>query len=300
MRRKILLILVLLTGLAFYWLLIDNRPGNAQAKPITIGQLRELAASMPGQAPSTIELELTAQRMVPRTLFAAGDGIQQAVIGVMAWRLPVEGGKPILIDTGLHAIDAQAMGMADFWPERQAKVDRAMDGAGLILATHEHPDHLGALVRKGGSALAETARLNAGQLPPSVHAAQLPWSGKAPPPRLASGTPQAVAPGVVVIPAPSHTPGSQMIYARLSDGREVLFTGDIATMAASWQELRARSRLVGDHLAPEDRAEVYAWLRTIQALKQQAPDLLIVPGHDYDWLIQDKAAKAAVRVGFRE
>ncbi|MFZ5743238.1 MAG: MBL fold metallo-hydrolase [Pseudomonadota bacterium] len=303
MRRKIniaLLILFLLIGLPYYWLLLDNRPGKAAPKPVTIEQLRALAGSVPGQAPSTLELELVAQRLVPRTLFAAGNGMKRAVIGVMAWRLPVPGSKPVLIDTGLNAIDSKAMAMAEFWPERQAKVERAMDEAGLILATHEHPDHLGALARKGGSALSRTAQLNAGQLPPSPYAARLVWSGSPPQPRIASDDPQAVAPGVVVIPAPSHTPGSQMIYVRLADGREVLFAGDIATMAASWQELRARSRLIGDYLAPEDRREVYAWLRTIRALKDQAPGLLIIPGHDFEWLIQDKAAKATVRVGFRQ
>jgi len=294
------LVLILLIGVPYYWLLLDNRPGNAQAKPVSIAQLRDLASSVPGQAPLAIELELVALRLVPRTLFAAGNGMKRAAIGVMAWRLPVAGGKPIVIDTGLNAIDAKAMGMAEFWPERQAKVERAMDEAGLILATHEHPDHLGALARKGGAALATTAKLNAGQIPPSPYAASLAWSGKPPQAQLAPGGPQAVAPGVVVIPAPSHTPGSQMIYVRLADGREVLFAGDIATMAASWQELRARSRLVGDHLAPEDRREVYAWLHTIAALKQQAPGLLVVPGHDFEWLIHDKAAKAVVRVGFRQ
>lgn len=303
MRRKInltLLVLALLIGVPCYWLLLDNRPGDAQAKPVTIAQLRELAGSVTGPAPSAIELELVGQRLVPRALFAAGNGMKRAVIGVMAWRLPVAGGKPILIDTGLNAIDAKAMEMGTFWPERQAKVERAMDDAGLILATHEHPDHLGALARKGGPALSSSARLNAGQVPPSSYASHLAWTDEPPRPKLAPRDPQAVAPGVVVIPAPSHTPGSQMIYVRLADGREVLFAGDIATMAASWQELRARSRLVGDYFAPEDRGEVFAWLRTIRALKQQAPEMLIVPGHDFEWLIHDKAAKAVVRVGFRQ
>ncbi|MFN9377811.1 MAG: hypothetical protein ACK564_12440, partial [Novosphingobium sp.] len=98
MRRKInltLLVLILLIGLPYYWLLLDNRPGKAAPKPVTIGQLRELASSVPGQAPAALELELVAQRLVPRTLFAAGNGIKRAVIGVMAWRLSVPGGKPV-------------------------------------------------------------------------------------------------------------------------------------------------------------------------------------------------------------
>ncbi|NBW76242.1 MAG: MBL fold metallo-hydrolase [Sphingomonadaceae bacterium] len=303
MRRKInltLMVLVLLFGLPYYWLLLNNRPGDAPAKPVSIAQLRALAGAMPGQAPAAIELELIAHRLVPRNLFAAGAGMKRAVIGVMAWRLPVAGGKPILIDSGLNAIDAAAMGMDKFWPERQAKVERAMSEAGLILVTHEHPDHLGALARRSGGPLAEAARLNAGQLPPSPYAAQLAWSGAPPRAKLATDGPQVVAPGIVAIPAPSHTPGSQMIYVRLSNGREVMFAGDIATMAASWQELRARSRLVGDYFAPEDRGEVYAWLRTIRALKAEAPGLLVVPGHDFEWLIHDKAARASIRVGFQQ
>ena len=77
-----------------------------------------------------------------------------------------------------------------------------------------------------------------------------------------------------------------MVFVRLADGREFLFAGDIATMARSWQELRARSRLIGDYFAPEDRAEIYAWLKTIRALKAQSPGLVILPGHDFEWLIE--------------
>lgn len=120
--------------------------------------------------------------------------------------------------------------------------------------THEHPDHEGALVAQGGPPLLQAARLNAGQVPrrcwpqSSWRPAERPggadrwnWSAGRRPRR-------------VVIPAPSHTPGSQMIYVRLANGQEFLF-GDIATFAQSWLETRARSRLVGDHLAGRTAAK---------------------------------------------
>lgn len=303
MRRKLtltLLILALMTALSAYWLLLDNRPGQSSAKPLAITELRALAKSLPGQAPSTVELELVGYRKLPRTLFAAGAGMENAPIGVMAWRLPVAGGQPVIIDSGLNRIDAEAMGMAAYWPERQHRVDRAVTDAGLILATHEHPDHLGALARAGGAPLLKAAMLNPGQLPPSPTATQLVWRGERPAARLKSDGPEAVAPGVVVIPAPSHTPGSQMIFVRLADGREVLFAGDIASLANSWQDLRARSRLVGDYLAPENRTEVYAWLKTIRRLKAQAPAMVVIPGHDSDWIANDPQARALVHSGFRQ
>ncbi|MDP3907470.1 MBL fold metallo-hydrolase [Novosphingobium sp.] len=270
----------LVVGIPFYWLLIDNRPGTEPAKPLSIAQLRELAASMPGTAPSAVEYEPSALRLLPRGLMAAGHGLKRHPVVITAFRLPVAGGKPILIDSGVHAIDAAAMGIENRYPGAQARIDQALQSAGLILFTHEHPDHMGAALRLGGPAM-QAARFNHDQLPAAALAGKLAWpSGFTPRARITGSAPQAIAPGVVVIPAASHTPGSQMIFVRLAGGTEFLFAGDIATFDVSWKELRARSRLVGSYIIKEDRTQVYAWLRTIAALKAQAPDLNIVPGHE--------------------
>lgn len=294
--NRIVIALIVLIGLPYYWLLLDNRPGNAQPKPVSIEQLRALAASIPGQAPSEVRMEQSAWRRVPGTLFAAGSGIKRRRIAIMAWQLPVPGGKPIMIDSGITPEASEAMQLEGFLPDIQQRIDTAMDGAGLVLITHEHPDHLGPLAARGGAPLTQAARLNPDQLPSARLAGTLVWKDAGTlTARIAPGAPQAVAPGVVVIPAPSHTPGSQMIFVRLGSGREYLFAGDIATMEVSWQELRARSRLVGDWLAPENRAEVYAWLRTIQALKAAAPDLVVLPGHDLEAIMARTARTGVTR-----
>ncbi|HVR91638.1 MAG TPA: MBL fold metallo-hydrolase [Novosphingobium sp.] len=280
-----LVVLLVVVGLPYYWLLIDNRSGDAAVKPVSIAQLRQLAASMPGTAPSGIEIELVAFRRLPGTLFVAGGGFKRNLLGVMAFRLPVAGGRPIVVDSGMTKAAANQMGMEKYDFGAQVRVDNALREAGLILLTHEHMDHEGGLVALGDPGVFAHARLNAAQLPGAELARQMPWpKGLVLSPTLTGTTPQAVAPGVVVIPAPSHTPGSQMIFVRLADGREYLFAGDIATMARSWEQLRARSRLIGSYVAAEDRGEVYAWLRTIRALKAAAPQLVVVPGHDYEWI----------------
>lgn len=276
----ILIALIVLVGAPYYWLLVDNRPGPVQPKPVSIEQLRNLAGAMPGAAPAAVEFELAGIRLVPRNLFAAGAGLKRTPIQVIAYRLPVPAGQPIVIDSGLSTEDAKAMGIDKHDGAAQARIERSIARAGLVLFTHEHPDHMGAAVRLGEAGLAN-AWLNPGQLPAAAVAGSLAWPlGARARPRIEGSKPRAVAPGVVVIPAPSHTPGSQMVFVRLASGHELLFAGDIATLNRSWREGRARSRLVGDFIAPEERQAVYDWLATIRNLKQQAPNLFIVPGHE--------------------
>jgi glyoxylase-like metal-dependent hydrolase (beta-lactamase superfamily II) len=288
----------LLLGVPYYWLLLDNRAGDAQPKPITIEQLRQATATLPGAAPSRVEVEHVAFRRLPGNLFAAGSGMKRRLIGVMVWRLPVPGKGPIMIDSGLDQAAAEQMGMEQFKPDAWQRVVTSLGQASLILITHEHADHLGGVVGLGQREVLNRVAFNSQQLPGNRWTDMLKWpSAPLPPPAVTGPELKPLAPGVVVIPAPSHTPGSQMIFVRLADGREFLFAGDIATMALSWQEQRARSRLIGDWLAPEDRGEVYAWLKTIRALKAAAPGLVVLPGHDFEW-IEDPLNRTGVVIGF--
>ena len=295
----VLLALVLLIGGPFYWFLLDNHAANIPAQRIDIDELRRLAASQAGPAPSGVEVECAGFRRVPGSLMVAGSGIKRKLICYMAFRLPVPGGAPVMIESGITAADAKAGGAEKFNPGNQQRIEAELDLAGLILVTHEHADHLGALAAHGGAALMQKALLNPDQLPPSHFAALLHWrGGQVPPARLPGDRMVAVAPGIVVIPAPdSHTPGSQMIFVRLGDGREFLFVGDISSFAQNWKEQRGRSRLVEQFFAPENRGDVFGWLAAIAALKAQEPALVIVPGHDFEWII-DPLNRAGIKFGF--
>jgi glyoxylase-like metal-dependent hydrolase (beta-lactamase superfamily II) len=284
-----LLVLLVLIGAPFWWLLLDTSQIGVEEKRIDIGELRALADAQLGQKPTRVNMELAAWRLVPGDIMAAGSGLKRRLVGAIAFRLEVPGKGPVMIDSGTTRAIAGEMGFDLFDREAQGRIDADLRSASLILLTHEHPDHAGGLAAaaraRDGSAIMQRVVLNREQVPGSAASADSHWPRGAVPGMVLNGSgAQAVAPGVVVLPGPGHTPGSQMIYVRLASGAEYLFAGDTASMAVNWIEQRPRSRLLSNWLAPEDRKATVGWLRAIAEVKRTAPNLHIVPGHDFEWL----------------
>ena len=89
----------------------------------------------------------------------------------------------------------------------------------------------------------------------------------------------AIAPGVVLVRAPGHTPGSQMVYVRRADGVEFLLVGDIAWQMRNIETGREKARWV-TLLTGEDRNAVREELAGLSRLHTAAPELHMIPGHD--------------------
>jgi glyoxylase-like metal-dependent hydrolase (beta-lactamase superfamily II) len=91
----------------------------------------------------------------------------------------------------------------------------------------------------------------------------------------------AAAPGIVLIKAPGHTPGSQMIYVRTANGAEFLFLGDVAWLFRNIELQRERARLITTFMIKEeDRHAVFGELAALKRLHAAQPGIHIVPGHD--------------------
>ncbi|MBB4857081.1 hypothetical protein HNO88_000378 [Novosphingobium chloroacetimidivorans] len=259
MTRKlnvVLLTLLVLIAVPFTWLLLNASTRGIEIKPVTIAQLRNLAASVPGQAPTQVRYEVVGHRRVTSDLLAAGSGLRPLPFVIRAYELVGPDGTLVTIDRGLSADLAEQRGIADFDPVAHAAVSRALAAAPvhLTLATDMH--HTGMH-----------------EAPPAL------GTGRPGRYKLANA-PYAVVPGVVVIPTSSIVPGQRMVYVRLVDGREVLFTGDVAPINISWEDERPPARIVTGLFVDHDREEIGAWLRTIGALRSAAPRLHIVTGHD--------------------
>ncbi len=301
--NMLLLALAVPFGLLYYWLLLENPARGGAPHPISITRLRALADSVPGQRPERVQVIVSGAKRAPGNFYAAGSGMRRRLYAVMSFRLPVPGAGPVIIDSGTTPALGQAARLEYFLAGQQREIDASLAAASLILATSEQPLQLGGLAafaaRPAAAVPLTHAKLNPEQVPrrtgnDQIPSDQLPWPATLVlRPAITGPEPQAMAPGVVVIPTGWPSPGAQMVYVRLAGGREYLFAGDVAPFRSSYDELRVRSNLHNWFEPREDRAAAMRWLITLAALQREAPELVIVPGHDYE-MLTDPAAHAGV------
>jgi hypothetical protein len=249
-----LLALILAVGLPFYWFQINAGRGDAAPKALTITELRKLADSIPGQKPTDVNYEQIGFRYIISNRLAAGTGLRPTRASVRAYELVVPGEGPITIDGGTTRAAAEQYNVRDYNRAAERRIDKANARASLSILLVDHPLH------NGNTAFS------------MPHARLLP--------DMSDGKPRAVAPGVVVIPLPGLTVGSNMVYAHLENGREYLFTGDAAMIDSSWREMRPPARMVTSYLRPQERRQIVSWLMTINALARAAPHMTVISGHE--------------------
>lgn len=256
-----LLSVLLIIGIPYYWYLVD--PGvdgsagqaNAEpvARPVTMAQLRALAAEPPGARPASLRVETVGSRYVSRNMLVAGSGLRPAPTAIRAYQLVYPRGA-VVIDAGTSPAAAREYDFDSFDQAAQARVERAARKARNVLLLADRPMHNG-----GRPPLRGWAEHDA------VH-------GRA--------SPYAPAPGVVLIPLEGLSPGAAMVYVRMANDREYLFTGDVARLEASWRTQRLPARLATRRERPGFRRESLSWLMTVNALHRAAPKMVIVSGHE--------------------
>jgi glyoxylase-like metal-dependent hydrolase (beta-lactamase superfamily II) len=310
MLRTILIAIAALIAVfagAFWWLLLADSKAPAEAPGLfAIEDWRALMPDDAASLPTEIRvLEIGRDKAPGFAARAGGFGTD--------WNTTYNSVQIVWPDRTMvidGAIDADtAIGM------KQSEADWAFDApaydtllaamlsADQVLITHEHLDHVMAVARHPDpAALAPRLVLNAPQI------ATLPVFARGPldpaianlEPRL-DGTVQQIAPGVVIVPAPGHTPGSQLVFIRTQDGRETLLIGDVAWSLDAVEMLTTRPVLTQYMIFDpnENREAVKAQLRALHDLMEANPDLTVIPAHDGN-LIAGLIADGHLAQGFAD
>jgi len=268
--------------------LIDSFPSSqGTSRPLAIERWRALIeGDAPARLPVSVGYISMAEANVPKSLAVAGAGLRKIRMGVVAFQISYREGS-LMVDSGYDRDSHVKLSNGPvFSDEKHSRLQALLREAGSIVLTHEHPDHvMGVFTSANSEALKRKLIVTREQVGGLAHnrIALSPdqlagLAGRAHPEMFR------VAPGVVLIKTPGHTPGSQSVFVRLRDGREYLMIGDIAWNVESLANKRGRALLIGKFMLGEDRGEVARQLSTLHELARSEPKLLILPSHDVAYL----------------
>jgi glyoxylase-like metal-dependent hydrolase (beta-lactamase superfamily II) len=255
---------------------VDFRPDLAA--------IRAMSAVLPGALPLAVNGVRVAASIRPRKFVIEGGDDTAVAMPRTAFQI-VYPDCSVMIDSGLDKPTHDSFSPdkpEPYFAEQFAKLQRALAKARLIVLTHHHADHVaGVLCAPNFSELAGKTIITMGVADCMIntpHRPHLKFAPQALERFIVLDYPQyyPVAPGVVLIQSPGHSPDSQMVFIRLQSGREILHSVDSAWIMDNIMEVKGKA-------APwvkEDVPQVMAQLRWLKAVAETEKNITILVTHD--------------------
>jgi len=249
-----------------------------------LAAIRKVAATIPGPRPMRINVVKFAASLRSKKFSLKGAPDEPSVQARTAYQVVYPQGT-IMVDAGM---DEQVhkffgRGVVEPYDAKAAKqVERAVRAAMEIVVTHEHGDHVAGAIRTPYvDEIAPKTVLTRTQIHTLLTDPQMPEIKLTP--EMAGryivvdyDKYMPLAPGIALIKAPGHTPGSQMVYVALQTGKEYLLVGDCAWLMEGVRSVRGKD-------APwitEDEPYVMAELRWLNEIDRSEKNVSIVVSHD--------------------
>ena len=283
--------LVLSLAAGFWWLFMDGHVPAQAAGEFDLEAYRALTRDDPaGTLAKSLNIETVSTSHVPSFATETRNFSGKVRLAMTSLQIVYEDSSIVIGGSVDQAYASSATGsdLASFDMAAYNHIVLAMASADQVLITHEHPDHVMAIIHyPDPDVLAPRLHLTTDQLaalpaisPDGTLAPEI--AGIEP---LVLDEPARIAPGLVAVPTPGHSTGSVSYYLRTADGTEYLLIGDIVWLMSNIEHLRSRPRLVNVLIGlDEDRPAVHRQVRALHDLMASEPDLVVIPNHDADYL----------------
>ena len=258
----------------------------AQASPFDdslLGRVRSVARATPGERPRSLHVLKIVESSGPLSNYVAVPDSQRVPSCYSAFQIRYRD-RWIVVDAAVHPPAPGQSSRAQFFQDRYERLQAALQGAERVVLTHEHSDHAGGILRGphfqeiAAKTLLTEEQLRTFLEPPAGGVPRLSRDSAAAFPVLRYDLLFPLAPGVVLIKAPGHTPGSQYVYVQLESGREILILADLVWQSEGLeggvQKPDAASQRLG-----EDRPAVQAQMDWARRIAERG-EVAIVLSHD--------------------
>jgi len=257
---------------------------TAPAWTASLEDIRRTASLIPGRRPVRVNFLKFAESRRTKNFSVKEAPAVPSVQARTAFQV-VYSDALVMVDAGMDLAVHKFFGRGveePYFPDAAKQVEQAVSKARFIVVTHEHGDHVAGVIHSAAAPqLAPKTILTRTQIQTLMTSPQMPEI------KLTDDLARRfvvidydryypLAPGMALIKAAGHTPGSQMVYVALESGREYLLIGD-----ATWH--MDGVRLIKGKDAPwvtEDQPAVLAQLTWLNGLSRSAPDLIVVASHD--------------------